>query len=362
MYPDYSDSNSYQRKLKEGLRERGYDVRLSHGSHPFPLLGALRRHGRPELFHVHWLHRHFVTDSSVLTLLLGLRLLFELVVLRLLDIDVVWTVHNLCDHEYRSPRTERGVRHGAARLCDRIVVHCEAAREEVCRAYRLPDHVESRIDVVPHGHYVGSYRDDVTRSEARDRLNYEESETVFLYFGLIRPYKNVPDLVRTFSTIDDEDARLLIVGNPWSDALEREISDLCAHDDRVDEVLEFVPDDDIQLYMNAADVTVFPFSEVLTSGTTMLGMSFARPVVAPRKGCVGELVDEAGGFSYDPENPNGLRESLEAALSTDLDGMGRYNREKVDRYDWGLVARKTDRTYQRAGCDPPRRLAPTPSS
>ncbi len=358
MYPDYSDSNSYQQKLRDGLTERGYEVRLSQQSHPLPLLAAVREHGRPDVFHVHWLHRHFVTDSSFLTLLLGVRLLFELTVLRLLDVSVVWTIHNLADHEGRSPRIERVVRHAASRLCNRIIVHCRAAREEVARAYHLPASVKDRIDVVPHGHYVGSYADDLTRQEARERLDFDEGEVVFLYFGLIRPYKNVPDLIRTFSTIDDEDARLLVVGNPWTDDLEREIRDLCTPDDRIRPVLEFVPDEDIQLYMNAADVTVFPFSEVLTSGTTMLGMSFGRPVVAPREGCVGELVDEEGGFTYDSVNPNGLRESLERALSADLNGMGQYNREKVDRFDWGTVARKTDRTYQRAGCERNRSLTP----
>lgn len=358
MYPDYSDSNTYQQKLRDGLTERGYDVRLCEQRNPFPLLGAVAAYGRPDVFHVHWLHRHFVTDSSVLTLLLGVRLLFELAVLHLLDVAVVWTVHNLTDHEGRSSRTERVVRHVAARLCDRIVVHCRAAREAVCRSYRLPSSVRERIDVIPHGHYVGSYANEVSREDARERLGFGADETVALYFGLIRPYKNVPDLVRTFSTVEDDDARLLVVGNPWTDELESEIRDLCAADDRIRPVLEFVPDDDIQLYMNAADVTVFPFSEVLTSGTTMLGMSFGRPVVAPDEGCVGELVDEEGGFTYDSADPSGLREALEAALDADLDGMGRYNREKIDRFDWGTVARKTDRTYQRAGCERNESLTP----
>ena len=361
MYPDYADSNSYQRKLRDGLIERGYDVRLIEHTHHFPLLTALAKYGRPDVFHLHWLHRHFVTDSSVLTLLLGVRLLVELFVLRLLGVNVVWTVHNLTDHERRSPTIERTVRYATGRLCDRIIVHCPTAREEVCRTYRLPNAVRERIDVIPHGHYAGSYADDLSRREARKRLRFEDDEIVLLYFGLIRPYKNVPTLIRTFSTIEHENARLLVVGSPWSDELKCEIRDLCLPDDRIRPILKFVPDDDIQLYMNAADVTVFPFSEVLTSGTTMLGMSFARPVVAPRAGCVGELIDDAGGFTYDRTDPNGLREAIESALSEDLTGMGQYNREKINQFDWTTVARKTDCAYRRAGCEPPRALTPAPA-
>ncbi|WP_254545873.1 glycosyltransferase [Halomarina pelagica] len=351
MYPDYSSSNSYQRQLRDGLADCGYDVHLSQCDRPFPLLEAVYRQGRPDVFHVHWLHRYFVTERPVVTAILGLRLLVELLVLRLLGVEVVWTVHNLADHERRSPRVEHAVRHVTARLCDRVIVHCPNARDLIVEEYDLPERVARRIEIVPHGNYIGSYRNEVDRQTARETLDLDEDARVFLYFGLIRPYKNVLKLIRTFRCLEDENARLLVVGSPWNDTLRDQILDLAATDDRVLPVLEFVPDDDIQLYMNAADVTVFPFEEVLTSGTALLAMSFGRPVVAPRRGCVADLLDEEGGFAYDPDERNGLRDALTAALDADLDGMGAYNYEKVRQFDWETIARKTARTYERGAAD-----------
>ncbi len=351
MYPDYTSSNSYQRQLRDELVDNGYDVHLSQCDRPFPLLEAVYRQGRPDVFHVHWLHRYFVTERPVVTAILGVRLLVELLVLRVLGIEIVWTVHNLADHERRSPRIEMAVRHLTARLCDRVIVHCDNARDLVVEEYRLPDSVVERIEVVPHGNYIGSYRNEVDRATAREALDLDEDARVFLYFGLIRPYKNVRKLIRTFRAVEDEDARLLVVGSPWNDALRDEILDLAAIDERVRPVLTFVPDEDIQLYMNAADVAVFPFEEVLTSGTALLAMSFARPVIAPQRGCVAALLDEEGGFAYDPDEPNGLRDALLAALDADLDGMGAYNYEKVSQFDWGTIARKTARAYRRGAAD-----------
>lgn len=348
MYPDYTNSNSYQRKLIEGLAGCGYEVEMVQSDRLLPLLGAVLARGRPAVFHLHWLHRHFVTDSRLLTAVLAFRLVFELLVLRALSVPVVWTVHNLGDHENRSPRTERLTRHLAARLCDRLIVHCDAARSLVADAYDLPGQVTERIEVVPHGHYIDSYRDEIRQEEARERLGYDDGETVFVYFGLIRPYKNVPKLLRTFPRLEAEDARLLVVGNPWNDEMDRRIRSLADYDDRIDTVLEFVPDEEIQLYMNAADVTVFPFEEVLTSGTTLLAMSYGRPVIAPRAGCVGELVGDDGGITYDPDDADGLYRALEGALDADLAAMGDRNREIVAAFDWTSIARRTARMYDRA--------------
>ncbi|MFC5972710.1 glycosyltransferase [Halomarina salina] len=347
MYPDYSESNAYQRHLRDAIGERGYDVRMVTADTSLPLLDAVREHGRPEVFHINWLHRHFVTDSKVLTALLALRLLFELVVLRALGVELVWTVHNLVEHGRRMPRLELGVRRIAARLCDRIIVHCESARELVVETYRLPESTQERIEVIPHGHYVDSYPNEVDRETARDSLGFDDDQTVYLYFGLIRSYKNVPNLVRTFSTLDAPDARLLVVGNPMSDRLESEVRTLCSKDDRITCVLEFVPDEEIQDYMNAADAVVLPFEEVLTSGTAILAMSFGRALIAPRAGCVAELLDGDDLLGYPPNDPEGLHESLVSALDADLEALGEYNRERADTLDWEGIADRTVRAYAR---------------
>jgi glycosyltransferase involved in cell wall biosynthesis len=347
MYPDYSGSNAYQRHLRDAVADRGYDVRMVGADGLLPLLGAVSDHGKPDVFHVNWLHRHFVTDSPVLTGLLGLRLLFELLVLRAVGVELVWTVHNLVEHERRLPQLEQLVRGAAARLCDRIIVHCESARELVVEAYRLSESTAERIEVVPHGHYIESYPNEVDRTTARDALGYGDDETVFLYFGLIRPYKNVPDLVRTFSAIDAPDARLLVVGNPMRDDIESEVRALCGRDDRVRCVLEFIPDEEIQSYMNAADAVVLPFEEVLTSWTAILAMSFGRALIAPRAGCIAELLDGDDALAYDPADPQGLERSMVAALGTDLATAGERNYDVAETLDWPGIADRTVRAYAR---------------
>ena len=56
------------------------------------------------------------------------------------------------------------------RLADAIVVHCEAARDALSETLALDAEQRARLRVIPHGHYAGSYADEITRDEARRRL------------------------------------------------------------------------------------------------------------------------------------------------------------------------------------------------
>lgn len=352
MCPDYTGSNPYQSELIDALADRNVDVTPVAVGGAFPLLSAARRHSVPDVIHLHWAHRFLIADRrfpAVLAAALGVKLLLELCVLRALGARLVWTVHNLADHERTAPRVELAVRRGMAEIVHRLIVHCDAAAASVRDTYGLSDRVARRIRVIPHGNFTGVYADDVTREAARRQIELSQDVPVLLYFGLIRPYKNVPDLVETFRATD-VDARLLVVGNPWSDTVEREVHAACGDDDRIQTVLKYVPDDEIQRYMRAADAVVLPFESVLTSGSAVLAMTFGRAVIAPEIGCLPGLVGSTGGYLYDPEDPEGLTAALHRAVvdSDQLDSMGRRNRAIAQRLDWGWIADRTRAVYRGA--------------
>ena len=110
----------------------------------------------------------------------------------------------------------------------------------------------------------------------------------------MRPYKGVTELLSAFAALPDADARLVIAGKALDDAYAARVTALAAADDRVRLDLGFVPDDELQVYLRAADVVATPFLEIFTSGSVLLAMSFGKAVIAPRRGCVAETVDERG--------------------------------------------------------------------
>lgn len=348
MVPDYSDRNPYQSQLGSALDRESVTVSMGDISGFLPILREWYRNDRPDVIHVHWVHTFISTDRATLSALLAVRLTLELLIVRLLGTRLVWTVHNLMSHNRRHPRIELAVRRLVATLAFRIIVHCDSARTAVSTEYDLPTRVARRLRVVPHGHYCRYYPNEVDRSTARKTLGISDDEVVVLYFGLIREYKNVPTLISTFRDIESDDARLLVVGNPWDESIRDAVLEAAGTDDRIRTVLEYVPDDEIQVYMNAADVVALPFESVLTSGSALLAMSFGRPVILPNLGCPAKVVGPTGGFQYPTGEPGGLSLALGRAMESRevLPEMGDRNRRVAGRFDWDGIASRTRRIYR----------------
>jgi len=98
--------------------------------------------------------------------------------------------------------------------------------------------------------------------------------------------------------------------------------------------------------MNAADVVVLPFQDILTSGSALLAMSFGKPVIAPRMGCIPEALDRKGVFLYTHNEEEALLRAFQQASLADLAAMGKYNYRKAKRFDWNEIAQKTCELYK----------------
>lgn len=349
MLPDYTAKNPYQVELLAALDRQGIDVSVAPVTWRFPILRGWLRDGRADVIHLHWITPFIGTDRWWVAWLLGLRTLLEIAIVRAFGTRVVWTVHNATAHEARTPRVDLAVRLGVARLCSGFIVHCDRGVEVVRETYRLPDHLAGRIRTIPHGHYLDSYPNETSRTTARRSLGIEPGADVLLYFGLIRPYKQVPGLIEAFRSADlGGDARLLVVGNPWNRSIRDRVVAASDDDPRIRTVLEYVPTAEIQVYMAAADAVVLPFRSVLTSGSALLAMSFSRAVIVPDEGCPADVVSPGGGITYDPSSRRGLAGALETALSpgTDLEAMGRRNRRVAAAFDWNRIAERTAAVYR----------------
>jgi len=345
--PDGSFGNPYQRELANALKRQGVDVTLSNGIGHLPILGAIRAYGKPDVLHLHWTHGFLVASSRVKTFIKAFRFLTELLIVKFLRIKIVWTVHNLVEHERRHPRLELLFNRILVHLYDQLIVHCLFAQEAVIQTYRLPDRLKAKVNVVPHGHYVDSYENQLSQEEARARLGLGEEKIVFLYFGQIRYYKGVFQLIDAFRKLESPQARLLIVGRPANEAIKTQVVEHAQSDSRILTFLRFVPDKEVQLYMNAADVVVLPYQDILTSGSALLAMSFGKAVIIPNIGCVAEALDSQAAFFYDPNEEEGLLKAMQQALKADLAAMGQHNIDRAKRFNWDKIAQKTVEVYHR---------------
>jgi beta-1,4-mannosyltransferase len=330
-------ANPYIPLLYDHLRELGAEVV------DFSPAVLLRSPGA--IWHVHWPERMLNRKSAVAAGLRAAALLALALVARIQGSKLVWTIHNLRPHEHDHPGVGRWFWPAFVRSLGSYIVLSEGARR--LAEDRHPGLRRKPGFVVPHGHYRGAYPDSVSREQARRHLGLSEAAPVALFIGLIRPYKNVPHLIRTFRQLRDPQARLVVAGEPLWPTIGDAVREAVNGDPRVNLALGHVPVADVQLYLRAADLVVLPFSEPLNSGSALLALSFDRPVLVPRRGALAELEVEIG--------PDWVR-AYEGSLTDSVlaEALERAHRippgrcEGLSRLDWGPLARGTLEAFDAA--------------
>jgi glycosyltransferase involved in cell wall biosynthesis len=269
------------------------------------LLKALRflREFRPQVVVFQWwtgavLHSYHVLAAQARRL--GARVVFEF--------------HEVQDTgEVRVPLVRHYVRRGLPRLlrqCDGFVVHSEFDRKALHDAYRLP---EVPTAVVPHGPYDHHRRipRPARRSGAPIRL---------LYFGTIRPYKGLEDLVAAFEMLRSRrtrDFRLKVVGETWEQwDLPLEMIRRSPHADGVEVINRYVDDREVTAAFAQADIVVLPYRRSSSSGPLHIAMAHGLPTVVTAVGGLVEATrDYAGAVLVEPDDPVALAEGIVAATT-----------------------------------------------
>ncbi|MGH2355763.1 MAG: glycosyltransferase, partial [Chloroflexota bacterium] len=245
------------------------------------------QHGRARVLHLNWLHRFYADPDRETRQRRFRRFLSGLVLARRLGFRLVWTMHNLYPHEQHDRLLDRRVRRLVCLLAHAVIAHCPHA------ATLLAQHFGRRHDVfvIPHGHFMDVYPNTIGRAAARHALGLPDDAFVYLFFGNIRSYKGVEQLLEVFSALPDRRLRLVIAGRlhpNYRGPLQ------AGSGSTLDRRIVFRPGqvaiEEMQVYFNAADAAVFPFVDTLTSGSAITALGFGCPIVAPAVGCLPELL------------------------------------------------------------------------
>jgi glycosyltransferase involved in cell wall biosynthesis len=339
IFHPYWCENPYQKLLAEHLIKLG--VHWKEKTLNNSLRGEL-----PDILHLHWLHQNFIKTNLKDATINTVKFIRRLVILRLVGVKIVWTAHNLKDHDNRYPLLDRICTNLVVKLAHAIIAHSDLAKSEVASHFNLQN--RDKIFVVPHGNYIDFYENKIERTEARSILGVPDSSICLLFLGSIRPYKGLSELLNAFKQLHADEVQLIIAGEP-SNAVETErIREETSGYNNIKFIPNFIPDYQIQVYMNACDAVVFPYKDILTSGALLLAMSFARACIAPRKGCFEEILDDSGAFLYDPDIQAGLAQAIKGAIQqkAHLLDMGEHNRQLAEQSNWSRIAEMTIKVYQ----------------
>lgn len=234
------------------------------------------------------------------------------------------------------PLVGRVVRPGLRRLirrADAFVVHSAWDQERLCAKFGLP---VGQVRVVLHGPYAmaGSLADAPAVATAPD------GPVRILFFGTIRPYKGLEDLVDAFDLLGRDGVtewRLVVVGETWEGwTLPAEKIAASPHRDDIEFVNRYVTDGELRAHLDQADVVVLPYTRSSASGPLHIVMQRGLPVVVTDVGGLTEAAQAYAGVSFVPPSDPG---AIAAALSAWLPGRGARH---VDPHSWDATRRGYD--------------------
>jgi glycosyltransferase involved in cell wall biosynthesis len=241
------------------------------------------------------------------------------------------------------------------RLTDHIFVHTQKMKDELVTDFGASD---GSITVIRHPINDAFPDTDLTSAEAKRRLGLRNDEKAILCFGRIKPYKGIEHLLEAFRTLARRDAsyRLIIAGEVQkeNEGYLSQIKQMIPTELERGQVIlrvQFIPDEEMELYLKAADVMVLPYNEIFQSGVLFLGYSFGLPVVATDVGSFREEIVEARtGYLCRPGDPEDLARAIETYFNSDLYRNMETTRKEIRNHanlyhSWAAVAELTRNAY-----------------
>ena len=223
------------------------------------------------------------------------------------------------------PRQQRNMQAWGEALAaaDRVVVHSSRAQERLLAL----GVAAKQLVRIPH---------PVFDAGAPERPERPGGSTL-LFFGLIRDYKGLADVVEALPAIASRvpAARLLVAGDPVDpiEPVRRRAGELGVAG-RIEWRLGFLPDAEIPLLMRDSTLGVLPYRQIDSSGVLATALGHGRPVVVSDVGALPDPVREFGaGRVVPPGAPSALADAC-VELLTDGAALARA-------FEGTLAARRT---------------------
>jgi glycosyltransferase involved in cell wall biosynthesis len=245
----------------------------------------------------------------------------------------IFLCHNVEPHE--ATPVDRALTAYGLGAADGFLVH---ARSE---AERLMKRARGRpVGVHPHPTYEVFHERRPSRDEARAALDVR-GRTI-LFFGYVRPYKGLMDLLSALRIARADAWDLLLVVGEFYEPRERyePLLQDPALRDKVRVTDRYVANEEVAAYFAAADVVALPYRSATGSGIAQVAYGAGAPVIGTRTGGLPEVVEEGvSGLLVPPGDPEALARAIERFFDEDLapgfrEGVARLR----SRYGWsGLV-------------------------
>ncbi|MEE9304121.1 MAG: glycosyltransferase family 4 protein [Thiotrichaceae bacterium] len=301
-----------------------------------------------KVFHILWANRFLVLDRLLLN-----------IYYKLLGKKLILTAHNV-NQEQRDGHDDwfnRLTLRGFYALMDHIFVHTEKMKLQLLDEFNV---IEKKVSVIPFGINNTLPKSKLTRSEAKLKLGMGEDEKVFLFFGRVANYKGLEFAIEALDRLvkGDDKFRLVVAGRieqghetHW-EKIEAAI-EARKLEKYVIRKIEYIPDEDVEIYFKSADALILPYKQIFQSGVLFLAYSFGLPVIATDVGSFrDDIIEGETGMICRPGDADDLADTLNRYFDSEL--FRNFETTAVNiidygnrKYSWEEVGNITCKVYEK---------------
>ena len=221
---------------------------------------------------------------------------------------IVLTVHDLLPHD--TGEAHKQTFRDLYRMVDGIICHSGNISSRLQAEFSVP---EEKITVIPHGPFFY----DLPASNSEQTLqsfNLEPGKLLVLWQGIIFPYKGIDLLLNAWQQVEagNDNVSLLIVGTgapEFAEQIRDQISRLGLKHAHLH--LRFISTEELVALYRAADIVVYPYRAITTSGALATGLALGKTIVASNLPVFRDLLtDRENALLIDPTNSAELASAL----------------------------------------------------
>jgi len=233
-------------------------------------------------------------------------------------------VHNLKPHESRF--FDAFFNRLFLKYYDGFVVLSEAVGRDI-----LALKPTAKIKHIPHPPYEIEPT-SLDQVKCRQNLGLDPHKKTLLFFGLIRSYKGLQELIAAFALLDDQ-YQLLIAGEVYGDPQVYHSALAASPSKNWRFFDQFIPNSEVAQYFQAADLVVLPYLSATQSGVRALALAQNRAVLCTNVGGLAEgLQENKEGFQ--------LEQTAAQPFATQIKTL--FDNGEIAACNQGLTQKNTD--------------------
>lgn len=244
---------------------------------------------------------------------------------------IIFLCHNVLPHE-KMP-IGRMLAMSALKHGDGFVVH---SRADETNLTRLIPGLPVRRTVLPEFDLCPV--EGIAKSEARKRLGL--TGPTVLFFGLVRKYKGLMDLINAMALVDIPDLTCLVAGEFYDKKMKYTArSERLGLSKRIRVIDRYIPNEEVEQYFAASDAVILPYRTATQSAILQLAYRFERPVIATNAGGLPESIhDGRTGLLVPVGDPRRLADAIERFYRENLEqSLVEGIRQDRDRFSWSRM-------------------------